>query len=331
MMNKVRLTHTMIAALAILVAAWIMSAGAAAEPLHIHDAIQRPNVYAELPDLWEFLNDEGRITWTDTPAVEPNDDSAHAMTVSDGMQINGHVDNASDLNDYYKVVFTGPTSLFARLTWPGSAWLNLYIYDAALTPITYLNENTPSPKYVNIWQHNAGTYYVRVKSLAGASDYQLRIGIAGQNGETDNDALDTTGINVSAFNEPVKQIIDTSSDPVDYYMVNIPQGCKSASITLDWFGTQDANLDFDVFGPNGGKISTTAQSTNFETLYSQNVPADTYYIAVRSVVGRAMYQLVVDSEIELHIRIPRYEMEVPIWGPPWPWDDLLLEEELRLF
>jgi hypothetical protein len=46
-----------------------------------------------------------------------------------------------------------------------------------------------------------------------------------------------------------------------------------------------------------------------------------------------MYQLVVDSEIELHLHIPMYELQVPIWGPPWPGPegDLLFEEQPELF
>jgi hypothetical protein len=327
----------MAAIIVILAATGVLSSGSAAAPVyHIDESLVSPQAYEAIPGLWEYLIEETRIEWTevDEAPSEPNNDVDHALTVTDGTIINGHAAVGVDENDYYRVTWTGdPQSLFVRLTWVGPAWLNVYIYDADLDPITYLNENTPSPKTLSMWQYNQGVFYVRVRAPGGESDYQLKFGIAGQISEPQNDVLDTTDLLIGAYKSPLKSVVCTSADPVDYFMVSIPSGCKSATITLDWFGSQDANLDFEVYGPNGVKVATADDSTDFETLFSPNVPAETYYIAVKAICGRAMYQLVVDSEVDMKIHIPPFELlRIPIWSPPWPdISDTLIKDEVVLY
>jgi hypothetical protein len=303
----------------VIIASFIMSSGTIAAPhYHDQDALTTPSVYENYPEIWDDLVVKGTIVWTDQPEApsEPNDDPAHAMTVTDGLEITGHVSETADQNDYFKIVLTEQSSVFTELKWSGSAWLNFYIYNADLEPVTYLNENTGSPKIRSMWQYFSGTFYLRVKAITGEADYRLRISIAGQLNEPQNDALETTDIGVNIHSQPVNSVVCSSADPVDYYIVEIPIFFEMATITLDWFGSDGANLDFEVYGPDGVKLITVADSARFETLCTDNAVKGTYYIAVRSVSGRAMYQLMVD---------------VDTWRPPMvrafhipdPWEDVL--------
>jgi len=294
------------------------------------ERMETPSMYEMMPDIWEYFVIGTKMEWVEVAEVEGNNDNLSAMTVEDGQTILGDISDSTDQNDYYKVVVTGdPKTIFTQLEWTGSAWVNLYMYDEMLEPITYLNENTPSPKALSKWLCDPGTYYIRVKSQAGDSDYELWIGVCGQHGETLNDAWDTTEMHMSVFKDPFKSIIDTSSDPYDFYEVVIPMGTTSCAISLDWFGTLDANLDFEVYTDTGFKATTVSSSTSFETHYSQNVPMGTYYLAVKAVTGRAMYQLTVDAEVDLELDIPIFELEeIPIWGPPFPYvDDILIIDD----
>ncbi len=332
MRNRLNIVRTLTTAMAILAATWVMSASATAGPGEFYKYIERPTMYEHLPDLWELLATEGAIEWTDQDeaTMEPNNDLDHAFTISDGMRINGHVDNSTDQNDYFKVVLTSPPkSVFLELSWAGSAWLNFYTYDENEQPVTYDNETSVSPKVLSIWQGTSTVYYIRVKAAYGVSDYKLKVSVAGQISETQNDTLDDTDLIVGAYAAPLVSVVCSSADPADYALVSIPSGCESATITLDWFGTQDANLDFVIYGPGGAELMSAANSNSFESLYSQNVPEGDYYIAVKAVAGRAMYKLMVDAEVDLKIHIPRFEMEVQPWWPPFPWDqgDLLLRSE----
>lgn len=333
MRNRLNIFRTLTTAMAIFAATWVMSASATAGPGEFHKFIERPGMYDMLPDLWDLLSTEGALEWVDQDeaTMEPNGDLDHAFTISDGMLINGHVDNSSDQNDFFKVVLSSPPkSVFLELSWAGSAWLNFYTYDENLQPVTYDNETSVSPKVLSIWQGSSTVYYIRVKAAYGVSDYKLKVSVAGQIGELQNDALADTDLVVSAFADPLVSVICSSADPTDYAIVSIPSGCESATISLDWFGTTDANLDFAIYGPGGAELMSAANSNSFESLYSQNVPAGDYYIAVKAVAGRAMYKLMVDAEVDLKIHLPHFEMEVAPWFPPFPFNpagDLLLLEQ----
>ncbi|HDS30970.1 MAG TPA: hypothetical protein ENN67_08010 [Firmicutes bacterium] len=338
-MRPKTLKRTILFAILSVIACGILGSGLNALPMYEIDRekIMMPSIYEKMPGLWDLLN-QNRIEWTSVSETdsEPNNDKDHAMTITGNVIISGSVSETTDQNDYYKVTWTEPTSMFVKLTWLGSAWLNVYIYDSNLNPITYLNENTPSPKHLSMWQYNSGTFYIRVRAAAGSSNYTLKVGTAGQIGEPDNDAFNTTGLSISPLNVPIRSVVCTSADPVDFFSVTIPEGCTGATISLDWFGSQDANLDFAIYGPNGVELHNVAASTDFETLYSQDVPANTYYIAVKAVYGRAMYQLVVDAEIDVKIFIPRFpiEYERRPWDPPFPFfDDIRIKnpEILHLY
>jgi hypothetical protein len=328
-MKTNKIANAVAVALTIIAACWIMGAPAGAEAPPPYEISPISNqIYQQIPNLWEYLQ-ANRIEWTeiDEAAIEPNNAETEATVVTDGTQVNGMVDAAGDVNDYFMVELTEPSTLIAQLKWTNSAWLNLYIYDSAMEPITYLNENTPSPKVLSFWQHDAGTYYIRVKAIAGASSYTLKVAVGTQIGEPDNDAYDTTGTTISAVHVPVKSVVADGVDGVDYYKVNIPGGCEGASVTLDWLGSSDANLDFEILNDMGTKLMTADSSSNYETVYSQNVPQGTYYIAVKAIAGRAVYQLDVDADINLRIDIPIYMERVPIWQPPFP--EFRIDQRIR--
>jgi len=334
-MKSTKITHTIAVIATIIAASCIMTGTARADyGPHLEITAINPQIYEHITPLWEYFQGT-RIQWTtfDETSIEPNDDSLTAFIVEDGWQINGHVDAAGDLNDYFKIVTSGPSTLVTQLKWTGSAWLNLYLYDENLDPITYLNEDTASPKTLSFWQWDAGTYYIRVKAIEEASDYTLKVAIATQYSEPQNDILGTTDLHLSVFNSPFKSVISDSVDPVDFYQIYIPGGCEGATISLDWLGTNDSNLDFDVYGENGYLLFEQAGSSSFEKLYSQNVPEGTYYIAVKAITGRAVYQLTVDAEVEYELEIPHFEYLVPIWSPPFPEfeiEPIMIEQEVMM-
>ncbi len=333
-MKKTTITNTIAVMITILAASWIMGGSARADyGPHLEITAIDPAIYEHITPLWEYFQGT-RIEWTtmDEAAIEPNDDPTMATLVEDAIQINGHVDAGGDLNDYFKIVTTGPSTLVTQLKWTGTAWLNLYIYDEAIEPITYLNEDTASPKTLSFWQWDAGTYYIRVKAIEEASDYTLRFAIGTQHSEPQNDILDTTDLHMSVFNYPFKSIISDSVDPVDFYQMYVPSGCEGATISLDWLGTNGTNLDFEVYGENGFLLFEQAGSSSFEKLYSQNVPEGYYYIAVKAITGRAVYQLTVDAEVEYELEIPHFEYLVPVWSPPFPEFEIervMIEQEVR--
>jgi hypothetical protein len=284
----------------------------------------------------EYLAQFHVITWNhvNEAAIEPDNDQATAFQLGGNFNlINAHVDAASDQNDYFKIVLSETSTIISTMTWTTpDAWMNLYIYDSNIDPVTYDNMQTPSPKSLVAWQVPAGTYYLRVKALQGASDYQLKLASAGQVSETENDTLATTPWTLPLGTDTIS-VIGASEDPVDYLQVNIPNNCKSATLTLDSFGPAGSNVDLQVYGPNGYLLMTSSASDTYESLSSDEVPSGTYVVAVKSISGRAIYMLNMKCEVDLKIHIPEFKYKIPVWlgfpDPP-PIDEIRNQIEQQL-
>jgi hypothetical protein len=247
-----------------------------------------------------------QVVFYDVGEAEPNDDILNANTFFNANRFSGHVDAVSDANDYYKTTLYEDGAIYTRLSWMSSDWLNVYLYDEMLTPITYLNGDTGSAK--ELWSDilPAGDYYIRVKAITGSSDYSIQFGRGQQMDEPGNDNILTTGLDYDMIDgEYLISVVDEDEDFVDHIKVEVTAPQTRLDITLDWLGMETSDLDLYLYDSGGSLLSSETGSAHPKSLLSEKLAVGVYYIKIQATNVGGIYFLHVDKH--------------ELINPPPPW------------
>jgi hypothetical protein len=284
----------------------------------------------------EFLTARGerdvQIVWTseDEELLEPNDDTGDAIVVQHLDFYQGHVDQDTDQNDYYKIITFAPAlDLYIKLGWLGDAWLNVYLYNSGMEPVQYLNGDTGGPKTLYIEDLAPGVYYARVKAFEGTADYGIKFAGGTQVDETDNDDALTT--NLSFDEDPdgnkVYSIVDSGEDQNDYIKVILDEDNTRIQASLDWIATGTADLNLYLYDEDLNPIVFSNGGAKPEAISSGFLSSGTYFLRIKAQSGHAIYGLSVDFKPLLTLP-PWFHDQfkdliiIPIPDPdPDPWFD----------
>ncbi|HEX9744409.1 MAG TPA: hypothetical protein VGB30_03185 [bacterium] len=295
-----------------------------------------------------------QVVWEEYTEIdyEPNDIADNAFVLYEEnlkttryafKRITGYVDSStSDNNDWFRVDFPGQVipgarTIYAEMRWHIGAWVNIYVYDKNLSPVDYLNENTPSPKklWLTYLPPDGAPYYIRVRSADGMTPYILNLGIDRDYYETiGDDAIeeDPTDVqnaywNTSGESYVITNFVDSVSDPDDYFKYFLDVDHEPILLLKsDWLGTEDANLN--IYFYNQDYIEIKALDTDAKpkggTVNLNSLPDDTwYYIRVEATSGQAIYQLnVKEFNNNLVPWKPEIFLFIPILIHPEPPDPL---------
>ncbi|HEX9744407.1 MAG TPA: hypothetical protein VGB30_03175 [bacterium] len=305
----------------------------------------------DLPESNQDQTHSAQVSWVnqiDTPSEPDNNSYATADLIYDYSspitrhpfkKVTGTVDAASDSNDYYAVQFDpditpGNRAIYASLNWTGSAWLNVYIYKADLTPVAYLNENTPGPKI--LWKSNLSPlddlYYIRVRAATGNAGYTLDLGInrdyetgAGDNAIED----DPTDVNDNYWQLfPITNFVGIGNDVNDYYRINLVNTENvGLNIKLDWLGSANADLNVYLYDETYAPIKVSNGTSKPEAIgiTLTELPASKdYYIRVKAGVGTGIYELDIKFQEAPSVWDPNVflipvEIPIPPEPDPDPW------------
>jgi hypothetical protein len=109
--------------------------------------------------------------------VEPNNVTPQALGTlgTSDITVNGTMADGNDI-DKYSIGLTGATNLLAKVSWQGSADLDLTVTNAVGIPLTIRDTGT-NPESCVLPAQPAGTYIIQVTTkTAAATAYVLTIG-----------------------------------------------------------------------------------------------------------------------------------------------------------
>ncbi|HEX9744408.1 MAG TPA: hypothetical protein VGB30_03180 [bacterium] len=259
--------------------------------------------------VWDLFNEaitEPNDTWEDAYVLFDLTDQLKRYPFKQHV---GFVDSStSDANDWFQLKFSDLSgyqarSIYVKLGWLGTEWLNVYIYDKDLNPVAYLNEDQGGgPK--ELWLYDVdkdkAPYYIRIRSAAGATEYYLKVAAClDYGGAWGDNELDPTNP-APKENEwwidalPVTNSVDSVYDTDDYFRLYVSSNDDPfIRFIFDWLGSEDAELNLSFYDKYGQLVKTTTLNglpKSFVVNTFELDDIDTYcYFGVHAVSGQAVF------------------------------------------
>ncbi len=111
-----------------------------------------------------------------SPENEPNNNFVSANPISDGAIVTGHLDQSTDMDDFFSITLQAGDTIDITLSGRGSSDFDLELYDSSENDVdgSYRGE---SDEQISYSVTSSGTYYVRVYSYHGSGGYTLSVDV----------------------------------------------------------------------------------------------------------------------------------------------------------
>lgn len=111
-----------------------------------------------------------------SPENEPNNNFVSANPISDGAVVTGHLDQSTEVDDFFSITLQAGDTIDITLSGPSSSDFDLELYDSSENDVdgSYRGE---SDEQISYSVTSSGTYYVRVYSYLGSGGYTLSVDV----------------------------------------------------------------------------------------------------------------------------------------------------------
>lgn len=259
-------------------------------------------------------NRSAQIVWTlhDETSTEPNDTNELAVPADHGMIFSGNVNEVFDPKDMFKVELPyNDGAIYARLTWAPGATIILGLSNQYIGIIDTVSSSGGTLEiFADGLLH--GDHYLDVLCVTGQANYTLKIAVAYEYLEPDNDFKTTTPWEFGPGLSP-QWIYDTSTDILrsavvqyndtlgsyDNIKLDVAQG-EEIVATLDFVLTEGAWLTMRIWKVDGNSstpVSMIHTGVAPLTIDTDPLDAGTYAIEIYIYGGYAIYELEAEKKM----------------------------------
>lgn len=175
----------------------------------------------------------------------------------------------------YYLDSAGKGTISARLSWAGTADLDMYLYDPA-GKLVAKSDGTINPELITFSSNKEGRYRIRIKSYTGAAPYQLSA----------SSALNSTKTTIENFQG---KLSSTGNKTATHSVA--AGGAGAINIEIAW---TDKTSDFDLYlyDSTGQQVAKATSGTfNPETISYPIAKAGNYSLKIIAYKGSSEYSL----------------------------------------
>lgn len=247
---------------------------------------------------------DGPGSTTVDDSYEPNNSFSQAAnlgTLTTATTVNGLV--MADTGDWFRFTTTatgGSTAAVSISSTSTQGNLNLYLYNASNTLLSSSTGSSNNEK-VSLSGRAAGTYYVRIAGLNGATTPTYTLDINPGSVTTTDDAYEQNDSFSQAYNlgtvttaKTVNSLV--MADAEDWFRFTTTSTSASNGIVSISSTSTQGDLDLYVYNSSNVLVSSSTSSTNSEQVGFSGLAAGTYYVRINGYNGAATptYTLTID-------------------------------------